>query len=165
MVGALSSSRVYPRYAIAAVGAVMLRGDEILLVRRGYPPGLGKWSIPGGVVEPGERLGEAAKRELKEETGLEAEPIGILWVLNNIVRDEAGRVKYHYLIVDILFDPSTIRGEIRPGGDVTGVSWFKVDEVLTSPEVSRTVKRLIERIEKQGLTYIPIDGVDHETIG
>jgi 8-oxo-dGTP diphosphatase len=161
----LSSNRVYPRYAIAAVGAVLLRGDEILLVRRGYPPGLGKWSLPGGVVEPGERLGEAAKRELKEETGLEAEPIGILWVLNNIVRDEAGRVKYHYLIVDILFDPSTIRGEIRPGGDVTNVSWFKVNEALTSPEVSRTVKRLIERIEKQGLTYIPIDGVDHETIG
>ncbi len=161
----MSSSRVYPRYAIAAVGAVLIRGDEILLVRRGYPPGLGKWSIPGGVVEPGERLGEAAKRELKEETGLEAEPIGILWVLNNIVRDEAGRVKYHYLIVDILFDPSTIRGEIRPGGDVTSVSWFKVNEALTSPEVSRTVKRLIERIEKQGLTYIPIDGVDHETIG
>lgn len=161
----MSSNRVYPRYAIAAVGAVLLRGGEILLVRRGYPPGLGKWSIPGGVVEPGERLGEAAKRELKEETGLEAEPIGILWVLNNIVRDEAGRVKYHYLIVDILFDPSTIRGEIRPGGDVTSVSWFKVSEALTSPEVSRTVKRLIERIEKQGLTYIPIDGVDHETIG
>ncbi|MDW8010472.1 MAG: NUDIX domain-containing protein, partial [Sulfolobales archaeon] len=94
--------REYPRYAIAAVAAVLLRDGRILLVKRKYPPAIGKWSLPGGVIESGEKLVEAAKRELKEETGLDAEPLGILWILNNIVMDTSGRVKYHYLITDIL---------------------------------------------------------------
>lgn len=156
--------RLYPKYALAAVGAVLIDENRILLVERAYPPGAGKWSIPGGVVEPGERLGEAAKRELKEETGLEAEPLGVLWVLNNIVLDGNRRVKYHYVIIDILFDPSTIKGELKPGGDVKAASWFKLEEANRLPSVSRTVKKLLWRIEKYGLTYTPLEGVDHETL-
>lgn len=157
--------REYPKYSIAAVGAVLINSNRILLVERAYPPGAGKWSIPGGVIEPGERIRDAARRELLEETGLEAEPLGILWILNNIVRDESGRVKYHYVIVDVLFDPSTVRGELKPGGDARAVSWFTLEEAANSPGVSRTVKRLLWRIEKYGLTYIPLEGVDHETTG
>lgn len=156
--------RLYPKYALAAVGAVLIDENRILLVERAYPPGAGKWSIPGGVVEPGERLGEAAKRELKEETGLEAEPLGVLWVLNNIVLDGNRRVKYHYVIIDILFDPSTIKGELKPGGDVKAASWFNLEEANRLPSVSRTVKKLLWRIEKYGLTYTPLEGVDHETL-
>lgn len=156
--------RLYPRCAIAAVAIVLIKDGKILLVKRGYPPGLGKWSVPGGVIEAGERLVEAAKRELKEETGLEAEPIGILWVLNNIVYDREGKVLYHYLVVDMLFDSATVRGEMRPGSDVVDVSWFDINEVLELPDVSRTTKRLVTRIQKHGLVTLPIDDVDHVSV-
>ncbi|MCX8209137.1 MAG: NUDIX hydrolase [Sulfolobales archaeon] len=153
--------REYPRYAIAAVAAVLLRDGRILLVKRKYPPAIGKWSLPGGVIESGEKLVEAAKRELKEETGLDAEPLGILWILNNIVMDTSGRVKYHYLITDILFDGDSVRGIPVANGDASEVRWFSLDEIKSREDVSRTVKKLVLRIEKYGVTYVPLDLVDH----
>ncbi len=153
--------REYPPYAVAAVAAVLLKDGELLLVKRGYPPGAGKWSLPGGVIEPGEGLADAARRELEEETGLEAEPLGILWVLNNVVFDGSGKVKYHYLIVDVLFDQGSVRGTLRAGGDASGIGWFPLDEVKKRDDVSRTVKRLVSYIERCGLAYIPLDSVDH----
>jgi len=155
--------REYPQHAIAAVAAVLLRESAILLIRRGYPPAVGKWSLPGGVVEPGERLCDAARRELKEETGLDAEPIGVLWVLNNVVLDRAARVKYHYLILDILFDGNSVRGNISASGDALDARWFTLDEAMNRDDVSRTVKKLITRIRSYGLTYIPLDSVDNVT--
>jgi len=156
--------RTYPKYAIAAVGAVVVRENKILLVKRGYAPGKGKWSIPGGVVEAGEGIKDAAKRELEEETGLIGEPIGILWVLNNIVVDQSRRVKYHYVIINVLIDHETIRGFCRPGGDALDVSWFNLSDIPDHPEVSRTVKILVNRINKYGLNYIPIDGIENFVI-
>jgi len=155
--------REYPSYAIAAVAAVLVDGDQILLVKRGQPPAVGKWSLPGGIVEPGERLAEAARRELKEETGLEAEPLGVLWVLNNVVLDSTGRVKYHYLIVDILFDSGSARGSLRAGGDAIEARWFSLDEVLSRDDVSRTVKGLVLELRSSGLRYVPFaDNVARE---
>lgn len=154
-------SRTYPPYAVGAAAAVLIINNKILLVKRKYPPGLGKWSVPGGVIEAGEKLIEAAKRELREETGLEADPIGILWVINNIVYDRNEKVLYHYLIIDILFDSGTIRGELRPGEDVLDVAWFSLNEVLNTPDVSRTVKSLVKRIMKHGLNVITVEEVDH----
>lgn len=157
-------NRIYPLYAIAAVAAVLIKDNKILLVRRGHPPGQGKWSVPGGALEPGEKLVEAAKRELREETGLDAEAIGVLWILNNIVYDKEGRTLYHYLIADLLFDPETIRGELKPGGDVVDARWFEVSQLIDNPEVSKTTKQLVRRIEKYGYTYLPIEEIDHVTI-
>ncbi|MEM1682103.1 MAG: NUDIX hydrolase [Sulfolobales archaeon] len=153
--------REYPQYAIAAVAAVLVQNDKVLLIRRKYPPAVGKWSLPGGVIEPGEGLAEAAKRELREETGLEAEPLGVLWVLNNVVLDASGRVKYHYLIVDILFDSHSVRGIPRASGDASDVSWFSLGDVKQRDDVSRTVKKLVLRIESRGLSYIPLDSCDN----
>lgn len=153
--------REYPRYAIAAVAAVLIQSGKMLLIKRKYPPAVGKWSLPGGVIEPGEGLAEAARRELKEETGLEAEPLGILWVLNNIVLDGSGKVKYHYLIVDVLFDSSTSRGTPRASGDASEVDWFSFEEIKSRDDVSRTVKKLVLRLESCGLTYVPIDSSDN----
>ena len=156
--------RTYPRHVIAAVSAVLIHNNKILLIKRKYPPVQRKWSLPGGVLEAGEKLGEAARRELREETGLEAEPIGILWILNNIVYDESNRVLYHYLIVDVLFDPNTISGELKPGTDAIDAKWFEISEVKYMSDASRTIKRLIERIEKYGLTIVPLEGVDHISV-
>ncbi|MEM1931395.1 MAG: NUDIX hydrolase [Sulfolobales archaeon] len=153
--------REYPQYAIAAVAAVLVQNDKVLLIKRKYPPAAGKWSLPGGVIEPGEGLADAAKRELKEETDLEAEPLGVLWVLNNVVLDSNGKVKYHYLIVDILFDPRSVRGTPRASGDASDVGWFSLDEVKRRDDVSRTVKKLALRIESRGLFYIPLDSCDN----
>jgi len=160
----VSLDRFYPKFAIATVVAVLISNDRVLLVERGHPPAVGKWSFPGGVIKAGERLGEAAKRELKEETGIEAEPIGIFWVLNNIVRDPNDGVKFHYLIVYVVFDSSSVRGELRAGEDARNVAWFEIDEALNSPSVSRTVKRVLMRIKKSGLTCLPLEGADHEVI-
>ncbi|MEM4487820.1 MAG: NUDIX hydrolase [Desulfurococcaceae archaeon] len=153
---------MYPRYAIASVAAVLVNKNKILLVKRGHPPGLGRWSLPGGVIEAGERLEEAARRELKEETGLDADPLGILWVLNNVVYDQSKRVLYHYLIVDILFNPDTVRGELKPGGDAADVAWFEIDELASIKEISKTVRSLVSRIKKYGLNTLPLEGINHE---
>ena len=160
----MSLDRLYPKFAIATVVAVLISGDRVLLVERGHPPAVGKWSFPGGVIKAGERLCEAAKRELIEETGLEAEPMGILWVLNNIVRDPDGGVKFHYLIVHVLFDSSSVRGELKAGEDARNAAWLKIDEALNAPNVSRTVKRVLMRIKKFGLTCLPLEGSDHQVV-
>lgn len=155
--------REYPEYAVAAVGAVLIRDGKILLVKRGYPPAVGKWSLPGGVIEAGESLVDAATRELEEETGLRARPLGVVWVLNNVVLDRPGRVKYHYLIVDVLFDSGTVEGALRAGGDALDVSWVDLDEVCARDDVSRTVKKLVRRLRTYGITYIPLDSSDNIT--
>lgn len=146
--------REFPRYAIASVGAVLLKEGRLLLVRRGFPPGRGKWSIPGGVIEAGESLLEAARRELLEETNLDAEPLGVVALSQVIVR-ESESVKYHYVIADVLFDESSLRGEERPGGDAVEISWSPIDEVLSREDVTSTTRRLAE-VLMRGATYLPV---------
>lgn len=149
-------SREYPKYALVAVGAVLIKDNNILLVKRGYPPGKGKWSIPGGVIEAGEDIYSAAVRELNEEAGINAEPLGVIWIYNNIIRDESGKVQYHYVILDILFDSNSMKGELRAGGDAVDIAWVPIDEAMSRSDVSSTVKKLIERIKRLGLTYLQI---------
>ncbi|MEM4452944.1 MAG: NUDIX hydrolase, partial [Thermosphaera sp.] len=96
-------------------------------------------------------------------TGLEAEPVGILWVLNNIVYDRERRVLYHYVILDVLFDSSSIRGELKPGGDVEDAAWMSIPEIQQRPDVSRTVKKLAERLTRGSTCVIPLEGIDLET--
>lgn len=135
--------RLYPKFSIAAVGGVLISGGKILLVKRGYPPGQGLWSVPGGAIEAGEGVLSSAVRELREETGLEAEPLGVIFILNDVVRDPTGRTLYHYLILDVLFDDSTVRGVLRAGGDAVDVKWFDLGGALTMKEVSRATKLLL----------------------
>ncbi|MEM0042097.1 MAG: NUDIX hydrolase [Candidatus Korarchaeum sp.] len=146
--------REFPSHAIASVGAVLLKEGRLLLVRRGFPPGQGKWSIPGGVVEAGESLLDAAKRELLEETNLNAEPLGVVALSQVIVR-EGDLIRYHYIIVDVLFDEGSLTGEEMPGGDAIDVSWFPLDEVLSRGDVTSTTKRLAG-VLREGLSYLSV---------
>lgn len=120
-------SREYPDYPRVGVGAVVLDGDRVLLVRRGHPPLAGKWSVPGGLVEVGETTAEAACREVAEECGLQVRIVGLAGVLDRVVRDDDGRVRYHWVLVDYVAIPES--GTLAAGSDADDVRWVEVDEV------------------------------------
>jgi 8-oxo-dGTP diphosphatase len=114
-------TREYPDRPWIGIGVVAFRGEEVLLVRRGKPPRLGSWSLPGGAQHVGETAQEAARRELLEETGIEVGPLLLADVIDAVTRDEAGAVRFHYTIVDFCAHWTT--GEARPGDDVDAVAW------------------------------------------
>ncbi len=123
----MAQEREYPDRPIVGVGAVIVRGDRVLLVRRGNEPLRNQWSIPGGVVELGETLREAAAREALEETGLIVQPTDVLDAVDSLSRDRIGRPQYHYVLIDILC--RVISGELRAGTDVTEAEWFTGEQL------------------------------------
>jgi 8-oxo-dGTP diphosphatase len=120
-------TREYPDRPLIGVGAIVIEGDRVVLVKRGHPPLEGQWSIPGGVLEVGETLREAAVREALEETGLTVEPGELLGVFDRVLRDDAGRTKYHYVLIDFLC--RRLAGEPHAAGDALEARWFKREEV------------------------------------
>ena len=122
-------SREYPDYPRVGVGAVILDGDQVLLIQRGGVTLPGKWSIPGGLVELGETTREAVCREIMEECGLEIELIDVCGVLDRVVHDAEGRVRYHWALVDFL---AVARGgTLRAGDDAADARWVRIAEVET----------------------------------
>ncbi len=115
--------REYPRAPLCGVGALIINEDRVLLVKRGSEPGIGTWSIPGGLVEVGEHLEDAVKREVFEETGLIVNPTDLVVLVERIFKDENGRVKYHYIIADYLCPVS--EGDLKAGSDAWEVIWAK----------------------------------------
>jgi 8-oxo-dGTP diphosphatase len=118
--------REYPDSPLVGVGAVIIEDGRVLLVKRGHPPLAGEWSIPGGALELGETLREAAVREAREETCLTVEPAELLGVYDRVLRDEAQRTLYHYVLVDFLC--RKVGGEPRAAGDADAVRWFTPEE-------------------------------------
>jgi 8-oxo-dGTP diphosphatase len=133
--------RDYPDRPIVGVGAVIVDNGRALLVRRGTEPLKGEWSIPGGVVELGETLREAAAREAKEETGLEVQPGDVLEVVDRIMRDPESKVQYHYVLVDFLC--RRISGEAQAAADASELRWITARELESFPiaESAATVVR------------------------
>ena len=121
----MTGERLYPDRPIVGVGVVVLRGEEVLLIKRAKPPVSDRWSIPGGAQEIGETVREAALREVAEETGLEIEIVGLVDVVDGITRDADGRARYHYTLVD--FAARWLAGEARAGSDAAAVSWVRLD--------------------------------------
>jgi len=122
-----SGSNHYPDRPRAAVGAVVFKEDAVLLVQRGQPPGEGSWSIPGGSVRVGETLQQAAEREILEETGIiirAAEPV---YTFDVIERDEQGRVRFHYVIVDLA--AKHLKGTPRAASDAADARWVSAAEL------------------------------------
>ena len=121
------SGREYPVRPLVGIGVVLLKPGAVLLVRRAKPPAAGTWSIPGGAQELGETAEAAARRELGEEAGLEAGPMHLAANVDSIHRDPAGRVQFHYTILD--FAAPWIGGNPVPGDDVTDAVFAPLDEL------------------------------------
>jgi len=118
--------REYPDRPIVGVGGVVIDRHRALLIRRGSEPHKGAWSIPGGMLELGEELAEGVRRELKEETGLEVEPLEIVAAFDRITW-EGKRVKYHYVIVDYVCRRK--RGRLKPASDVVDARWARREDL------------------------------------
>ncbi len=119
--------REFPEIPLVGVGAIIIDGPRVLLVKRAHPPLQAQWSIPGGVLEVGELVREAAVREAKEETGLEVEPGELLGVYDRVLRNDEKRVQYHYVLIDFLC--RAVGGELRAASDAAEVRWFTRDEL------------------------------------
>jgi ADP-ribose pyrophosphatase YjhB (NUDIX family) len=144
-------SRDYPEHPRVGVGVVVWRGDKVLLVRRARPPQAGEWSLPGGGQELGETLAEAARREVAEETGLAIRPTGVLTAVDSIHRDDAGRVRFHYTLIDLVAEWRA--GEAEAGDDVDAVRWATPDEAeaLVAWSETRRVIRLAAEARRLGM--------------
>ena len=116
---------------IVAVGVLLLDGDRVLLVQRARPPAVGRWTVPGGKVELGETLEEAALRELAEETGLSATLGPLVEVLDRVVRNERGEIDYHYVILDFLGEAP--RGTLAAASDSLDARWVAVSDLDRYP--------------------------------
>lgn len=119
-----------PRIPIVAVGIVCLRGDDLLLIKRGAPPLEGRWSLPGGRIEWGERASDAALRELKEETGCEAEMAGLVDVVDAVFADrptDSAAPAMHYVLID--YTARWLSGEPRAGDDAREARFFSPTEI------------------------------------
>src|SRR5579864_5204235 len=123
----MASDREYPARPIVGVGAVILDGDRVLLVRRGREPLKGEWSIPGGAVEAGETLEAAIAREVREETGIEIDVGGVVTVLDRIRLDRSGRAHYHYVLIDFVCRPNG--GRAVCASDADAVEWVDLADL------------------------------------
>lgn len=119
--------RDYPAHPLPAIVALVARDGRVLLVRRGKEPAPDKWGFPGGLVELGESLRDAARRELNEETGVNAEPVAVLDVLDVVVRDEAGRVRTHFILTAMRM--RWLSGEAKAASDAIAAGWFSLDDI------------------------------------
>jgi ADP-ribose pyrophosphatase YjhB (NUDIX family) len=134
--------RDYPDRPIVGVGAVIINQGRVVLVKRGSPPLLGEWSLPGGVVELGETLRAAAEREAREETGLTVKAGKVIEVLDRIIPGAAGAPQYHYVLIDFL---CTVQGgELKAGGDAADARWAKESE-LTEYKLEQPAREVIRK--------------------
>ncbi len=137
--------REYPLRPIVGVGAIIIENENVLIVRRGQPPKMGAWSIPGGGVHLGEDLEEACMREVKEETGLDVEILSEGRVLNRITRDEWKRIQFHYVLIDFVCRP--VGGTLQAASDISEARWVPLSEVSSlSPMTSGTAEFILESV-------------------
>jgi 8-oxo-dGTP diphosphatase len=140
-------SREYPVRPIVGVGAVIIEGDLVLLIKRGQAPLKGEWSLPGGALELGETLEEGIRREVLEETGLIIETIGVVEVVDRISRDAEGRVQYHYVLVDYLC--RVTGGSLECATDADDARWATLEELgPIAPFTAEVIRKAFRRAQR-----------------
>ena len=138
--------REYPKMPQVGVGAIVVRDGRVLLVQRGQAPSYGLWAIPGGRLELGETLQQAAEREILEETGIQVRAGEPYYTFDVIDRDDRERVRFHYVIVDLWAE--YLGGAPRAGGDARAAGWFswpEVQELPVNPKTLEVVERVLNR--------------------
>ncbi len=143
MIPDMSGRRLYPEKPLVGVGVLIQDDDRYLLIKRAAEPDAGLWSVPGGMVELGERAVEAAKREVMEETGLDVEIVEVLGVVDKIVEGDGDRIKFHFVIVDYLAHP--VGGSLEASSDALDARWVKAAD-FRDYEMSLTLVELLKRI-------------------
>ena len=139
----MTRRRLYPERPLVGVGILIKKDDHYLLIKRAAEPDAGLWSIPGGMVEVGERAVDAAIREAFEETSLKIEIEKRIGVVDKIVSDEEGRIKYHFIIIDYIAKP--ISGEMSPADDALDARWVLPRDFIEYP-LTPTLIELFKRI-------------------
>jgi len=137
--------RDYPEQPLIGVGAVIVDDGRALLVRRATEPLKGEWSVPGGMLELGEKLHDGVRREALEETGVEVAPGEVLDVFDSIFADAQGRTQYHYVLIDYLCQP--ISGEAVAGSDVSDVRWVSAADLS-----AMGLRESIEQVVRKGIS-------------
>jgi len=130
------SSREYPDRPWVGVGVVVWRGDRVLMIRRGRPPRMGQWSLPGGAQSVGETVFECAVREVLEETGLHVVPTEVVTVVDAMTLDDTGAVQFHYTIVEVAAESA--EGEAVCADDALEARWVTVEQVAELTEWDET---------------------------
>ena len=133
--------RSYPSRPFIGVGVVVLKGDDVLLIRRGKQPRMGQWSLPGGLQEVGETVAEAAHREVMEETAVEIGEPQVVDIIDAIQHDGDGKVHYHYTLIDMV--APWLAGEPEAGTDAMHAEWISRDRLAGIDMWSET-HRIIE---------------------
>ena len=133
----------YPLQPIVAVGAVVMHQEQILLIRRGKEPAQGEWAIPGGRVELGETMREAATRETMEETGISIRPGKLVYYFETIQPDADGRIRFHYTIFDFIAE--YLAGEPNPSDDALDARWVLASDIHTY-KLNIKIRDLLNRI-------------------
>jgi 8-oxo-dGTP diphosphatase len=146
----VTDDRRYPRYPLLGVGALIFDDGRILMAQRGKPPLAGKWSLPGGLVETGESLKDAVRREVREETGLAIEPLGVLEIFERIMRNGEGVAEYHYVLIDYVC--RVVGGELAAADDVCGVRWVRQRD-LAELDITEGTLAVIEKGFRQRRKY------------
>ncbi len=147
------SDRRYPARPIVGVGTVVLDGDMVLMIQRGKPPRQGSWSLPGGAQELGETIREAARREVREETGLEIEIFGLIDVVDSVRPDTDDKIEYHYTLIDVA--GHAVGGTLMAGGDAQDCRWFTRPEIDAMDIWSETKRIIALAADRYGTADTP----------
>jgi ADP-ribose pyrophosphatase YjhB (NUDIX family) len=147
---ALIDDRRYPKHPIIGVGALILQRDRVLMAQRGKEPLKGSWSLPGGALETGETLANAVRREVREETGLDIRPLGVLGIFERLMRDASGAPEYHYVLIDYMC--RIVGGTLAAGDDVCAVEWVRRRD-LAGLEITEGTLAVIEKAFRKRREY------------